>query len=170
MYRLIAPQPNNYSAWNEALKEFGDGPIDGSGFFGDFHPLDLSPTAFEEYLSVRTAAADPTVPPPKNFVHCSYFWIVDEKETLLGFLALRHALTPFLLEQGGHIGYSVRPSARNQGVATAALELGLAEARALGIDDVLVCAKTDNIASNKVIERCGGAFESTINGIHRYWF
>ena len=51
-------------------------------------------------------------------MHCAYFWITDGDE-MVGFLALRHALTPWLLEEGGHIGFSVRPSRRRQGHAPA---------------------------------------------------
>ena len=42
-----------------------------------------------------------------------------------GRLAIRHRLTPLLLEAGGHIGYDVRPSARRQGYATAMLRAAL---------------------------------------------
>ena len=43
---------------------------------------------------------------------------------MIGFLAIRHTLNDFLLELGGHIGYSVRPARRGQGHATRALALG----------------------------------------------
>lgn len=77
---------------------------------------------------------------------------------------------PFLLEQGGHIGYSVRPTNRNRGVAGAALTLGLAEAQALGITPVLLTVREGNLASRRVIERADGSYEDTRNGFRRYWF
>jgi predicted acetyltransferase len=33
-------------------------------------------------------------------VHCTYYWITEDDE-FVGYLALRHALTPWLLEAGG---------------------------------------------------------------------
>ncbi|BAU94939.1 acetyltransferase [Corynebacterium suranareeae] len=169
MYKLTAPINSGYHMWKATLEEFGDGPIDGSGYFENHPPIDLSQDGFLHYLNDRAAAADPAVPPPENFVHCTYYWILNDDDVLVGFLALRHTLNQHLLEVGGHIGYSVRPSARQKGAATAALKLGVQEARAMGIDKVLVCVKEDNVASRTVIERCGGIFESTIRGLRRYW-
>ena len=40
-----------------------------------------------------------------------------DRGVLLGFLSVRHELNEFLLEEGGHVGYSVRPSARRRGLA-----------------------------------------------------
>ena len=66
------------------------------------------------------AARTPTRPHelPEDRVHCDYYWITDgigPDEEVVGFLALRHSLTAWLLEEGGHIGYSVRPSRRARG-------------------------------------------------------
>lgn len=44
---------------------------------------------------------------PDDGGYAGVAWTRDE-------LAVRHGLTPFLLEVGGHIGYSVRPSARRR--------------------------------------------------------
>jgi predicted acetyltransferase len=88
---------------------------------------------------------------------------------VLGFLAVRHRLTPYLLEAGGHIGYSVRPGARRRGVATAALALGLEIAAGLGIDPVLITCDTDNIASRRTIEGAGGTLKDVRGGKRRYW-
>ena len=167
MYRLTAPDAGGYQEWAACLAEFGDGSIDGSGF--EEQP-DLTVAAFEAYLADRARWADTSIPPPEGFVHCDFRWITARGGQLLGFLAIRHALTPFLLNQGGHIGYSVRPSARNRGVAGAALGLGLVEAQTLGITPVLLTVREDNLASRRVIERAGGSYEDTRNGFRRYWF
>ena len=80
---------------------------------------------------------------------------------MVGFLAVRHGLNDFLLEQGGHIGYSVRPSARGRGHASRALGLGLDHAAALGLDRVLLTCEPGNVASQRTIERAGGVYEDT---------
>ncbi len=82
---------------------------------------------------------------------------------------IRHRLTPFLLEVAGHIGYSVRPSARRRGVATAALREALPLASALGIDPVLVTCDDDNLGSARVIEANGGVLEDVRGRKRRYW-
>ena len=93
----------------------------------------------------------------------------DPGAEILGFIAIRHRLTTYLFDQGGHIGYSVRPSARRQGIASAALELGLTEARGLGISPVLVTCDEDNVASRRTIEKAGGQYENSVEGKRRYW-
>ena len=74
-----------------------------------------------------------------------------------------------LLADGGHIGYGVRPSARGRGVATAALRLCLAEARARGILRVLLVCDADNPPSRRTILAAGGVLENAPGTIERYW-
>lgn len=173
MIRLVAPDPTRFESWAACLRDFVDGPIDGSGYVGGPAP-EPTPHEFARYLDQRLAEGDAAIPPPPGRVHCSYRWIVDETweddGPILGFLAVRHRLNGFLLAQGGHIGYSVRPSARRRGVAGSALAVGLEEAAGLGIDPVLVCCVETNEASRRTIERNGGQYESSIAGHRRYWF
>ena len=95
------------------------------------------------------------------------WWV--EGEEFLGRIAIRHRLTPALLEVGGHIGYDVRPSARRRGHATEMLRQALGIARGLGIDRVLVTCDVDNVGSRTVIERNGGVFEDERAGKLRFW-
>ena len=95
-----------------------------------------------------------------DWVPCTtLFWV--EEDTLLGVINLRHALNEFLRTFGGHIGYSVRPSARRKGHATSMLRAILPHARALGLDHVLVTCDPDNIGSLRAIEHNGGVHLST---------
>lgn len=82
---------------------------------------------------------------------------------------VRHRLTAHLREIGGHIGYDIRPSARQHGHATAMLAAALPVARSLGIDPALLTCDDDNIASRKVIEANGGTLEDHRHGKARYW-
>jgi predicted acetyltransferase len=95
------------------------------------------------------------------------WWI--ESDVYLARIAIRHRLTPWLLEQGGHIGYDVRPSARRQGHATAMLRAALPVVAGLGIRRALVTCDHDNVGSRKVIEACGGVFEDRRADKLRYW-
>ena len=90
-------------------------------------------------------------------MHCDYYWITDgigPDEEVVGFLALRHSLTAWLLEEGGHIGYSVRPSRRARGARLAgARARAYAASAELGLDRVLLTCDDDNLASARTIER-----------------
>ena len=87
----------------------------------------------------------------------------------VGFLNLRLRLNDFLLEEGGHIGYSIRPSERGKGYAKEALRQGLQVAKEKNIHRALVTCSTENPASRAVILANGGVYEDVRNGPERYW-
>lgn len=87
----------------------------------------------------------------------------------VGFLNLRLRLSAYLLEEGGHIGYSIRPSERGKGYAKEALRQGLQIAKEKNIKRALVTCSTENPASRAVILANGGQFEDVRNGTERYW-
>jgi predicted acetyltransferase len=122
------------------------------------------------FIADLARRGDPAVPVEPGKVRSDYYWIVDgAADTVVGFLALRHTLTPELLEVGGHIGFSVRPSRRREGHATRALGLALPCAAARGIARVLVTCDDRNIGSTRAIEANRGALEDIRNGKRRYW-
>jgi predicted acetyltransferase len=123
---------------------------------------------FAEFCRYTAALARPETPRPAAHVTGTYLWMVDDGD-VLGRISLRHALTPWLLEVGGHIGYAVRPTARRRGVATAALGLVLPIAHARRIDPALVTCDEDNVGSRRAIEANGGVLEDARNGKLRYW-
>ncbi|MCD4817877.1 MAG: GNAT family N-acetyltransferase [Candidatus Cloacimonetes bacterium] len=75
--------------------------------------------------------------------------------------------------EGGHIGYGIRPSARNQGYGTKILELALKKVSEIGIKKVLVTCDKQNIHSARIILKNGGKFDSEIEYnnkiVQRYW-
>lgn len=87
----------------------------------------------------------------------------------VGFLNIRLCLNNFLLEEGGHIGYSIRPSERGKGYAKEALRQGLQVAKEKNIKRALVTCSTENPASRAVILANGGVYEDVRNGTERYW-
>ncbi|QIM21598.1 GNAT family N-acetyltransferase [Phycicoccus sp. HDW14] len=178
-----ARMQRSYLAAHDEFVAIGEGHRDGDGvwveepddggFAGVAFTREELETAdgFERFAARRRDQAREDAPRITGHVPCTFFWVVDDADpdTYLGSLSIRHRLTPFLLEVGGHIGYSVRPSARRRGVATEALRLALPEAGALGIDPVLVTCDTDNEGSARVIEGNGGVLEDVRQGKRRYW-
>lgn len=140
------------------------------GFPGVSYTLETlaDPATFEEFCTYTAALTDGHTPRPAGWVTGTYLWMVDGS-TVLGRISLRHSLTPWLLEVGGHIGYAVRPSARRRGHATEALCLMRAVAGDLGIDPALVTCDDDNVASRRVIEANEGVLEDIRNHKMRFW-
>ena len=90
---------------------------------------------------------------PADWVPQSTFWLARDATKIVGCSRLRHRLTKFLAEYGGHIGYDVRPSERGRGYGTRLLQLTLAEARKIGLTRVLLTADEANVASWRIIEK-----------------
>ena len=111
---------------------------------------------------------------PDGWVPGTTRFLVDDGR-ILGLFNLRHRLTDNLMQFGGHIGYSVRPSERRKGHGTRLLEAAKDMARSLGIERMLVTCHPDNAASVGVIVKCGGVFEDRIyyepveHDVCRYW-
>ena len=80
---------------------------------------------------------------------------------VVGRVAVKPTLTPWLAEVGGHIGYAVRPGHRRQGHATEILRQSLRMVARLGVDRALLTCEDDNIGSSRTIEACGGELLET---------
>lgn len=168
MPHLIAPDVRYHSTWLEGSAEFDGAHRDGGGA-EDWSLEELRDAeSFGRFVEARLLDALPESPRKPGYVPCTYLWIMDGG-TFLGSLAIRHVLNDFLLNEGGHIGYSVRPSARRRGHAAAALADALPLARDLGIARVLLTCDEDNAGSRATIEKNGGVYEDSRNGKRRYW-
>ena len=106
---------------------------------------------------------------PEGWVPAIQLVAFSGKGQALGFLNLRLRLNNFLLEKGGHIGYSIRPSERGKGYAQEALRQGLQVAKEKNIKKALVTCSVNNPASRAVILANGGLLEDVRNVVERYW-
>ena len=102
----------------------------------------------------------------------------DDDDKVVGIIDYRHPLTPFLLQYGGNIGYSILPGERRKGYAIEMLALLLPICKAFGEEKVLLTCDEDNTASRRTIMKNGGVLENAIEDdvglsecgvIERYW-
>ena len=166
--KLVKPT-HQYSeqviAYRKAFLDKGELPYGGSSLqnFDDFNTW---------FTKVQLQEKGKRLPP--NRVPASQFLsIVNDR--VVGLVNIRHRLSPELLIDSGHIGYSIHPKEREKGYATKQLELSLREAKKLGINKVLVTCDKVNIASAKTIQKLGGILENEVISpsskeiIQRYW-
>ena len=113
---------------------------------------------FDAWLAQLRKLKDPATT-PAGLVPATEYLALDEHEHLVGMTNLRHRLNDYLLTYGGHIGYSVRPSERQNGYATQMLRLTLEKAKERGIEKVRICCDHYNVASAKTIRANGGVLE-----------
>lgn len=102
-----------------------------------------------------------------------YLTIRKSDNRIVGNIQIRHYLNERLLNYGGHIGDSVRPSERRKGYATEQIHLALKKCKELGIKNVLMDCDKANTGSAKSIQNNGGILENEIyvgdELLQRYW-
>ena len=175
MPELSAPTPLVHASFLAAMAEF---QAEGRGSEGDYSmiggeirsygPHWSAPEGFAVYLRWLADQAIEESPRPEHHVPSTTLWWI-EADNYLGRIAIRHRLNDSLIQVGGHIGYDVRPSARQRGHASAMLAAALPLAHALGIDSALVTCDVSNPASRRVIERNGGVLENQRGSTLRFW-
>ena len=167
---LLRPNEENigqYEDYRREFLEYGDS-MDGAG------PMRRYESALEWLAHVRSYESADTLPPDRVLA-TQYLLVRESDGKLLGMLQLRHYLNEYLRLYAGHIGYSVRPSERRRGYAKRMLAMGLDEARALGLDRVMISCVVGNEGSRRTILANGGVFDSTIwdeedgEMLERYW-
>jgi len=175
MPELIMPHVRVHRSFLAAMAEFQSeglgGPDDDSNTgqaIRAYATRWADPAEFARYL--RELQDEAREPPPQHGgrVPQTTLWWVSGGD-YLGRISIRHRLTARLSEIGGHIGYDIRPSARQRGHATAMLAAALPVTHSLGIDPALLTCDENNVASRKVIEANGGVVEDKRSGKLRYW-
>ncbi len=151
--KLIKPNIKYQSSYLSYIKELGDEerypfPLDFD--HQDFTAMLLKITDFEHGRDL-----------PDGYVPSSTYWLINGDE-IIGVSNLRHHLNDQLITAGGHIGLGIRPSCRGRKLSVLLLQMTLAKAGEMGIDVVHIHCYSDNTASAKMIESCGGALESEV--------
>lgn len=166
---LIFPTKEYKKEVEEYLQEFldnGENEIAGDGGLDRIRDFDKWLEKVQNDLSVDTIDKD-------RIPATLYLTIRKSDKKIVGNLQIRHFLNEKLLNYGGHIGDSVRPSERRKGYATEQIRLALEKCKELGIDNVLMDCDKTNIGSAKSIQKNGGILENEIyvgnEIVQRYW-
>lgn len=166
--QLVAPSmdyKDQVMAFKAEMLEHG-GSFDGCAGLNEVE-------TYEQWLDFRGREAE------KGWV-LSNTWLTVRKSDgrVVGIIDCRTALTDFLRQYGGHIGYCIRPSERGKGYAKEQLRLALETYRAAGEERVLVTCNPANTASERTILTNGGVLENEVpdepglgnsGTIRRYW-
>jgi len=101
--------------------------------------------------------------------------LISSAEKIIGMVNVRLELNEQLVQRGGHIGYSIAPSERQNGYGSLLLDLTLEKMKDFGFDRVLITCDESNLASAKIIENNGGKLENKVfnkesqKWVCRYW-
>jgi len=166
---LVKPTIEYEQQAYEYIQEFKkyNSNISGSG------ALDEYEGRYNEYLELLEKCR---TNPPKKWVKSETFMLIRESDNkLIGMINIRLNLNEVLLERGGHIGYSVRPTERRKGYNSYQLYKALEYCKENGLEKVLITCNKENIASAKSIQKYGGILENEVleeetnEVVQRYW-
>lgn len=166
--KLVLPTPEYKEKLMDYKREFieNEDSMDGTAGLGNAETFEEWYHAFCDNLKEETVR-EGLVPAT------TYMAVSNEDGRLVGMIDIRHRLNDYLSKFGGHIGYSIRKSDRQQGYATEMLALALKECVKMNLDKVLITCDKNNIASAKTIMNNGGKLENEVpegNRItQRYW-
>lgn len=159
MEKLKLVKPNKYfeQEAKEYIKEFRDfkSHINGVGELDGYDNYD-------DWLKKIENELDDSKIKPGRVKASTYFLIKEGEDKIIGMINIRHELNDYLLNFGGHVGYSIRPTERRKGYATELLALGLKECIKLGIKKVLLTCDKENMGSSKTIINNGGILENEV--------
>ena len=134
----------------------------------------LEKLKYEEWLEKVTKESIGKELAPNRVSASTFILLRNSDNKVVGIINIRHEVNDYLLNFGGHIGYSIRPSERRKGLGTLQLEKALKVAKELNISRVLLTCDSENIGSAKTIEKCQGKLENSITTpdgyiLKRYW-
>jgi len=140
-------------------------PKDENGFMNGCHGL-----TYDEYKQwlIRSNNIANGIGLEDWRVPANTYWLYVNGEPV-GMGKLRHRLTDKLREDGGHVGYAIAPSYRNLGYGKILLKLLVDEAKAIGIDSLLIAVQNHNTASLHVAIANGGKIEKADDVRHHIW-
>lgn len=164
MPELVLPRLEVAASVRAAAREHGDDHL--PDYSTDV--ADLADEELPRYVERLLGDVREHAPRPAGWVPSTHLWWV-EGTAFVGRVHVRHRLTPWLRQLGGHLGYHVVPPLRRRGHASAMLAAALPVAAQLGLECLLITCHVENTASRRVVERAGGLFQDEREGRLRFW-
>lgn len=154
MFKFVFPNLKYKEKAIEFINEFYEykSEINGSGALDGY----LKDSTYEAWLTKVLADIDIANVEKPRVPALTYFYVREEDDKILGMINIRLALNDFLRNEGGHIGYCIRPTERRKHYATGMLKKALEVCDTMSIKEVLLGCEKDNVASSGVIKNCGG--------------
>ena len=152
--RLVFPTLEYKEKATEYIREFYEynSEINGSGALDRY----LKESTYEEWLVKVRKDIDIANVEKSRVPALTYFYVREDDDRIVGMINIRLALSDFLREEGGHIGYSVRPTERRKHYATDMLKAGVEVLNTIGTNEVFVSCDKENLASSGTILNNGG--------------
>lgn len=152
--KLVLPTAAYKDKAIEYIREFYEygSEINGSGSLDRF----LRESTYEAWLDKLRGDMDIANIPADKVPALTYFYVREADDRIVGMVNIRLALNDFLRTEGGHVGYSIRPTERRRHYGTRLLQEALKVCGVIGIGEVLVSCDKENVASALVIQNCGG--------------
>lgn len=157
----------------ESIRELYDyhSDINSSGALDSY----LEKSTCDEWLKKVASDIDLANVPDDRAPAYTYFY-ADDAGRIVGMINIRLQLNDFLLKEGGHIGYCIRPTERKKGYAVRMLEEeALLFLRRIGLEQVLLICDKVNPAPAGIIRHCSGKLENELYSeffhetIQHYW-
>jgi predicted acetyltransferase len=171
---LVAPSLRHARSYVAALREGFRRGAQARLSEGRIRQIEADFAAYLEAVTDQTGSVRLPTGQVVPKVPFATLWLVEGDE-FIGETQIRHELNDYLIKEGGHIGYGIRPGRQRQGYGRLILALALEECRRLGLRRVLVTCLQHHVASARVIEANGGALENVIpdaagrGPLRRYW-
>lgn len=130
--------------------------INGSGGLDRY----LQESTYEKWLEKVMADIDIANIAKGRVPAFTYFYVRESDNKIVGMINIRLALNDFLRNEGGHIGYCIRPTERKKHYATNMLNEALMFCETIGLNNLIITCDKSNTGSAKTIRNCGGILDA----------
>jgi len=150
---LVTPSTTYQESYLSYIKELGN---------EERYPFTLD-LEFEDFTTLLNRLEDYSFGRnlPEGTVQNTTLWLVDVNE-IVGVTNVRHYLNEVITHCGGHIGLSIRPSQRGNGLGNLLIQLSIDHLKKLGVHHIHIHCYKGNEASSNAILHCGGKLDSEI--------
>jgi len=154
---LIYPNKEHEAAAMEFAAEFAEKNVklSGSGGLFGFKSYDEWFEKIDDDIKGRKVSEG-------RASSATFFCVRKSDGMIVGITNIRHTMNDFMLREGGHISFSIRPSQQARGYGDALLKLSLEYARSIGMGSVMVNCDANNPYARKIIEKNGGVLRDEI--------